>query len=287
MSPTDRPPWHKIEELVDRALAEDVGPGDASAELIAAETTGEARLITREAGILCGAPWAEVVFQRLDPAISLQWETRDGDAIARGDLICRLSGPVRALLSGERTAINLLQTLSGTATATRRYVEAVAGTGATILDSRKTLPGLREAQKYAVRCGGGQNHRMGLYDGIMLKENHIAACGDLASAVANALSAAEERQPPLPVTVEVEQPEQAATALDAGARWLLLDNFSIDDLRRVVGLNRGRARLEASGGIALEQIRQVAETGVDYISVGALTKHLHALDLSLRLDRIG
>lgn len=282
----DTVPQQELDALVARALAEDVGPGDRSAALIPAAAQARARLVCREPAVLCGGAWFEAALHRLDPSVRITWEVAEGARIGAGQTLCRLEGPARAVLSGERTAINLLQTLSGTATATRRFVDAVAGTGVQILDSRKTIPGLRAAQKYAVRCGGGQNHRMGLYDGIMLKENHIQALGDLAEAVRAALASAAEMTPALPVTVEVENLAQARTALDAGAQWLLLDNFELSDLREAVALNAGRARLEASGGIDLDHVRAIAETGIDCISVGGLTKHLQALDLSLRFDSL-
>jgi nicotinate-nucleotide pyrophosphorylase (carboxylating) len=268
---------------VRRALREDIGSGDLTATLIDAETLARGRVISRETAILCGTAWFDEVFRQLDPDIGVRWSARDGDAIQADQVICQLAGRARPLLSGERTALNFLQTLSGTATTAHRYVSAVSGTGAVILDTRKTLPGLRNAQKYAVRCGGARNHRIGLYDGILIKENHIMAAGGIAAAVA----AARQHSSKVPVEVEVETMEEVRTALDAGADILLLDNFSLARLREAVALNAGRARLEASGGIDMAQLRAVAETGVDYISVGSLTKHLKAVDLSMRFELSG
>ena len=265
---------------VRRALAEDVGSGDLTAALIPAATRAAAQVITREDGVLCGTAWFDEVFRQLDKTIRVAWRARDGDLLRAGQTLCELEGPARALLTGERTALNFVQTLSGVATRTRRYVEAVRGTRAVILDTRKTLPGLRQAQKYAVRCGGGQNHRLGLYDAILIKENHIRAAGSIAAA----LQAARQGAPPgFNVEIEVENPEQLREALAAGATRLLLDNFDPAALRTAVAENRGRAVLEASGGITLESVRAIAATGVDYISVGDLTKNIKALDLSLRL----
>ena len=265
---------------VRRALAEDVGSGDLTAALIPAATRAAAQVITREDGVLCGTAWFDEVFRQLDKTIRVAWRARDGDLLRAGQTLCELEGPARALLTGERTALNFVQTLSGVATRTRRYVEAVRGTRAVILDTRKTLPGLRQAQKYAVRCGGGQNHRLGLYDAILIKENHIRAAGSIAAALQAARQGA---LPGVNVEIEVENPEQLREALAAGATRLLLDNFDPAALRAAVMETRGRATLEASGGITLENVRAVAATGVDYISVGDLTKNIKALDLSLRL----
>ena len=273
------------EDLVDqvrRALAEDVGSGDLTAALVPAIRTGRARVITREAAVICGQPWFDEVFRQLDPAVMVEWQTGEGAAVEPGQLLCRLAGPARALLTGERTALNFLQTLSGTATVTRRYAEAIAGLPCRVLDTRKTVPGLRRAQKYAVRCAGGSNHRMGLHDGILIKENHIAAAGSIGAAVAASRSGGSG----VPVEVEVETLDELRQALDAGADMALLDEFSLDELRAAVALNRGHAngpmKLEASGNVTLETIRGIAETGVDRISVGALTKDVKALDLSMR-----
>ena len=272
-----------IEAMVRAALAEDVGSGDLTAALLPATAQMRAHVITREPAIVCGQAWVEAVYRTLDPQVTLRWCTNDGARVAAGDTLLELEGPARALLTGERTALNFLQTLSGTATATRRYVDAIAGTRARILDTRKTVPGLRQAQKYAVRCGGGSNHRAGLYDAILIKENHIAAAGSVTAALRAAQAAARPTQ--AFIECEVETPAQLAEALAVGATRLLLDNFSLDNLRAAVKTAGGRAQLEASGGIDLGNVRAVAETGVDFISIGALTKHVHAVDLSLRFLR--
>jgi nicotinate-nucleotide pyrophosphorylase (carboxylating) len=282
----DLPPAHRIRETVDAALAEDVGRGDLTAELVPAHVRARARVITREAGVLCGSAWVDAVFAALDPRVQLTWQAADGASVAPGQLLFVAEGPARPLLTGERTALNFLQTLSGTATAAQRYVAAIAGTGCRILDTRKTIPGLRLAQKYAVRCGGGRNHRLGLYDGILVKENHISAAGSIAAAVA----AARRLAPAVPVEVEVETLEELEQAFLADADLALLDEFSLEDLRTAVARNRGRARplgLEASGGIDFDTIRGIAATGVDFISVGSITKHVRALDLSMRLELLG
>jgi len=263
---------------VERALAEDVGTGDRSVAAIPAERIVAARVVAREAGVLAGRPWFDAVMAQVDPALTVHWHVDDGTAIAAGRVLCDVDGPARALFSAERSALNFVQLLSGVAAATRAYVDAVAGTGVLIKDTRKTLPGLRAAQKYAVRCGGGVNHRMGLHDGAMLKENHVHAAGGITAAIA-ALRAVD---PDVPLTLEVETTAQVEEAVAAGAGHLLLDNFTLAGLREAVHLCAGAAHLEASGGIALDQVRRVAGTGVDSISVGALTKHVRALDLSLR-----
>lgn len=268
----------QIAHQVAEALAEDIGSGDLTAALIPAQTSATATVISREAAVLCGQAWVEAVFAQLDPNIAIRWHAADGDSLQAGQLICELRGSARALLSGERCALNFLQTLSGTATQAKRYVEAVAGTGVRILDTRKTLPGLRLAQKYAVRCGGASNHRVGLYDGILIKENHIQAAGGIAVAVTQARQLAAD----LPLEVEVENMDELRQALTAGADAVLLDNMDNHQLREAVAINAGQARLEASGGVNLSTIRAIAETGVDDISVGELTKHLHAIDLSMR-----
>lgn len=269
---------HIIED-VRRALAEDLGSGDVTAALIPGNPVATAVLMTREDAVLCGSEWFDAVLQSLDENVNIAWLARDGERVGANQELCRVRGPARALLSGERCAINFVQLLSGTASMTRRYVDAIAGTGAQILDTRKTLPGLRVAQKYAVRCGGGGNHRCGLYDAILIKENHIAACGS----IERALRAARQRYPSLPTEIEVENRDELAQALQAGAQRILLDNFSLDELRAAVAANAGRAQLEASGGVSLDNVRAIADTGVDFISVGALTKHVHAIDLSLRI----
>ena len=270
-----------VEDTVRRALAEDIGSGDLTAALVPAESQMRARLITRENAVLCGTAWIDAVFRNLDSRIRIDWEARDGDAILADQVLCRLDGPARGMLTGERTALNFLQTLSGTATAARRYVDAVRGTSTVILDTRKTLPGLRLAQKYAVRCGGARNHRIGLYDGILIKENHIVAAGSIGAAVRAARAAAPAI---VFIEVEVENLHQLNEALTAGAKRILLDNFALDDIRRAVAATRGHAQLEVSGGVTLETIRAFAETGVDFISVGAITKHVRAVDLSMRFE---
>ncbi|MFQ5488006.1 MAG: carboxylating nicotinate-nucleotide diphosphorylase [Gammaproteobacteria bacterium] len=269
----------EIDNMVQRALREDLGDGDVTAALIPADTASQARIISREAAVLCGRQWFDSVFRQLDPAVEIHWQAQDGDAIASDQELCRLHGQARVLLSGERTALNFLQTLSGTATLAHRYHEQVKDLSVTILDTRKTIPGLRLAQKYAVRCGGCSNHRMGLYDGILIKENHILACGSISAAIARARASA----PALPIEVEVENLEEMSEALENDADILLLDNFEQEMLQQAVALNRGRSRLEASGGITLENIRRIAQSGVDYISVGALTKDVQAVDLSMRV----
>jgi nicotinate-nucleotide pyrophosphorylase (carboxylating) len=268
-----------IADSVLQALAEDVGAGDLTASLIPAEIQAEAQVVTREPAILCGTAWFDEVFRQVDKRVSVTWNARDGDTIRAGQILCILHGPARALLTGERTALNFLQLLSGTATLARKYVDAVRGTRAVILDTRKTIPGLRHAQKYAVTCGGGQNHRLGLYDAILIKENHIAAAGSIAAA----LHAAKASVPKgITVEIEVENIEQLREALEAGAGRVLLDNFSLEELKAAVREADGRAKLEASGGISLSNIRTIAETGVDFISIGDITKNVEAVDLSLR-----
>jgi nicotinate-nucleotide pyrophosphorylase (carboxylating) len=269
-----------ISVTVSRALAEDIGEGDLTAGLVPEKAQAQGRVISRQEAVLCGIAWFEEVFRQVDVAIRIHWLAQDGEALRRDQVLCHLEGPARGLLTGERTALNFLQTLSGTATEARRYAEAVRGTRASILDTRKTLPGLRTAQKYAVRCGGANNHRMGLYDGILIKENHIMAAGGITAAVQAARAAGAQ----VPVEVEVETLEQLKEALSAGADMLLLDNFDLKGMREAVTVTAGRAKLEASGGIDMTQIRAVAETGVDYISIGALTKHMQAVDLSLRFE---
>lgn len=267
-----------IDANVSAALQEDVGSGDLTALLVPVDETARAAVISREPAVLAGAPWFDAVFRRLSPAVQVTWHKQDGEMVEAGATLCRMEGPARSLLTGERTALNFLQMLSAVATRTRRYVDAVVGTRAVVVDTRKTLPGLRLAQKYAVRIGGGRNHRMGLYDGILIKENHIAAAGGIRAA----LEGATRLNAKVSVQIEVESLAQLAEVLDAGAKLLLLDNFSLDDLREAVRMNAGRAQLEASGGITLETLRAVAETGVDRISVGSLTKDVEAIDLSMR-----
>jgi len=268
-----------IAETVARALAEDVGTGDLSAALIPTETTAHAHVISRQPAIIAGSPWFDEVFRQLDKRVTVDWRLQQGQPVKAGAAICDVQGPARALLTGERVALNFLQLLSATATAAHGFVEVVMGTGAVILDTRKTLPGLRAAQKYAVTCGGARNHRMGLFDAILIKENHIAAAGSISAIV----SAARRRHPDIDIEVEVEHIGQIEEALAAGANIILLDNFTLDDLKTAVELNDGRARLEVSGGVSLRDIRAIAQTGVDYISVGALTKNIAAIDLSMRI----
>jgi len=271
----------EIEINVRKALAEDIGAGDITAQLIPAERLAHAKVITREAAVICGTAWVDAVFRQLDPRVAVHWQVADGEQVAADRVLFQLEGPSRALLSGERAALNFLQTLSGVATRSRYYADLVEGTGVQLLDTRKTIPGLRLAQKYAVTCGGCHNHRIGLYDAFLIKENHIAACGGIAEAVA----AARRIAPGKPVEVEVESLDELEQALRAGADIVMLDELSLDDMRTAVGIAAGRAKLEASGGIDEESLRRVAETGVDYISIGALTKHVRAVDLSMRLQQ--
>jgi nicotinate-nucleotide pyrophosphorylase (carboxylating) len=271
-----------LSDQVAAALREDIGAGDVTARLVPDGERVSGTILSRESAVLCGAPWVDEVFRQLDPQVRLDWAAHDGERVSPDQVLCRLEGPARPILTGERTALNFLQTLSGTASATRRYVDAVAGTGCTILDTRKTLPGLRLAQKYAVRCGGGRNHRLGLYDMVLIKENHIAAAGGVGAAIANA----RREAPGIEVEVEVESLAELDEALLARPDIVMLDELSLEDMREAVRRTRERAagiRLEASGGVDLASLRTVAETGVDYISVGSLTKHVHALDLSMRL----
>jgi nicotinate-nucleotide pyrophosphorylase (carboxylating) len=271
---------------VDAALREDIGSGDVTAALVPAAQQVRGSVITREAAVLCGRAWAEETFRRLDPRVRLSWQAADGDRLTAGQEILAIAGPARPVLTGERTALNFLQLLSGTATATRRFVEAVAGTGCRILDTRKTLPGLRSAQKYAVRCGGGENHRLGLYDRVLIKENHVAAAGSISGAIA----AARASVPQITVEVEVESLSELEEALNARPDIVLLDEFSLQDLQAAVALQRRHGapvKLEASGSVSLEAVRAIAVTGVDFISVGSLTKHVRAVDLSMRLQFSG
>ena len=270
-----------IERNVSAALEEDVSTGDLTAGLIAAAEIATARIITRADITVCGTAWADACFRRLDASMKIEWSCADSTPLQAGQTLCTLSGSARALLTGERTALNFLQLLSGIATTTRRYVNAVDGTRAKILDTRKTLPGLRVAQKYAVLSGGGTNHRMGLYDAILIKENHIAAAGGVAAAMKTALAAAPAG---VWIQVEVETLDQLQIALDAGARLILLDNMDTAQMRAAVAYTAGRAELEASGGITLDNVRRIAETGVDRISIGSLTKDVRAADLSMRLN---
>ncbi len=267
-----------VDEVAYQAIHEDLGDGDLTANLLPEDMQSKARLITREDAVLCGTCWFDSVFRQLDENIKIQWHAKDGEDIFANQELCILEGPARALLTGERTAMNFVQTLSGTATTTREYARILEGTTTKLLDTRKTIPGLREAQKYAVRCGGGHNHRLGLFDGILLKENHITASGSIAKAV----GAAKKSYPETPVEIEVETLDELKEAIDAGTDIIMLDNFSLIDMREAVAITNGRAKLEASGGFDMKALRETAETGVDYISIGALTKHVRALDLSMR-----
>ena len=273
------PPDEIIRANAREALAEDIGDGDITAALIPEDAAASARVISREPGILCGRAWVDSVFDLLDPAVEVTWEAVDGQAIAADDPLFSLQGPARSLLSGERCALNFLQLLSGTATICRRYADLVEGTGVRLLDTRKTIPGLRRAQKYAVLCGGCHNHRIGLFDAFLIKENHIQAAGGIARAVSSARSSA----PGKPVEVEVETLEELRQALEAGCDRVMLDNFSLVQMEEAVSLAGGKVELEASGNVTDATLRPIAETGVDYISIGALTKDCRALDLSMRL----
>ncbi len=273
----------EIARNVDDALAEDIGSGDLTAELVPYGRRVRAVVVSREDGVLCGSAWFELCILKLDPQAEVFWGAEDGDRIAANQTLCEIVADARALLSAERSALNFLQLLSGVASKTRRYADAVAGTGAEVVDTRKTLPGLRIAQKYAVRCGGGGNHRLALWDAILIKENHILAAGDIGEALEEARLAAERAGERCKfIQIEVESLEELQTALDAGARMILLDNFSLAMMRDAARVNAGRAILEASGNVTLETLRAVAETGVDRISVGSLTKDVRALDLSMR-----
>ncbi len=270
-----------LSDQVSRALREDIGSGDVTAELIPAPQQAQARVLCRERAVVCGAPWFDETFRQLDPAVRIDWRFAEGTSAPANSILCELTGPARPILTGERTALNFLQLLSGTATITQRYVEALSGTRCRILDTRKTVPGLRSAQKYAVRCGGGANHRMGLYDMVLIKENHIAAAGSIGAAV----SAARKQVPAVRVEVEAENIDQLRQALDARAELVMLDNLDLETLRSAVALNRAHERpalLECSGGVTLERVAAIAATGVDYISVGSLTKNIDAIDLSMR-----
>jgi nicotinate-nucleotide pyrophosphorylase (carboxylating) len=269
-----------LRSQVDCALTEDIGSGDLTAQLIPANAQARAYVLCREQAILCGQAWFEACFRQLDPAVKIRWYSQDGSCIGESQMLCEIQGNARALLTAERPALNFLQTLSATATITRRYVDAIAGTGAVVMDTRKTLPGLRLAQKYAVLTGGGANQRIGLYDGILIKENHIAAAGGIAQVLAAAAQVAGS----VPVQIEVENQDELNQALAAGAKLILLDNFNLDQLRAAVLLTAGRAVLEASGNITLGTIRSIAETGVQRISIGGLTKHIQAVDLSMRFE---
>jgi nicotinate-nucleotide pyrophosphorylase (carboxylating) len=280
MSDLQPPPQEIIDADVRRALAEDFGTGDVTADLLDPGARANARIVCRERAAVAGIPWAQACFRSLDAEARIEWACADGDHVQAEAVLCHVEGKARALVGAERCALNFLQTLSATATATRAFVDAVAGTRAKILDTRKTLPGLRIAQKYAVRCGGGTNHRIGLFDAVLIKENHVAAAGGIEPAIA----AARARHPDLLLEVEVESLEELAQALRGGADRVLLDDFPLPMLREAVALTDGRAPLEVSGGVDLARVREIAECGVDYISIGALTKHIRAIDLSMRFE---
>lgn len=272
-----------IARNVRQALEEDVGSGDVTAALLPEESRARARVVCREAAVLCGRDWFDQVYAQLDERVSVSWRAKDGDAVNSDQCVSLLEGPARAVLTGERTALNFIQLLSGTATAASRCAQAVEGTRTRILDTRKTLPGLRLAQKYAVRCGGCDNHRLGLYDAILIKDNHIVTAGSVASAV----SAGRRLNPKLILEVEVESLDQLRQAVEAGADIIMLDNFPPDALREAVSITAGRAKLEISGNVSPEEIRALAETGVDYISLGALTKNVRAIDFSMEFESAG
>ena len=278
-APFDDALTRALQNNVQAALTEDVGSGDWTAQLIPESAQVKARVLVRESAVLCGAPWFEAVMKQVDPRISITWHAAEGDALISDTEVCTLSGPARALMTAERAALNFLQLLSGVATTTRDYVKLIQGTRASVLDTRKTLPGLRLAQKYAVRVGGGENQRLALYDGILIKENHIAAAGSIVAALASA----HALQSGVTIQIEVEDLDELQQALNAGATSILLDNFSIEQLQQAVGQTAGKALLEASGGISREKIRAIAETGVDRISIGSLTKDIKATDYSLRV----
>lgn len=275
-------PHSALSEHVRIALAEDLGTGDITAQLVPATQQARGQVITRERCIVAGAPWVDEVFRQLDRRVQLVWHVREGDAVRAGGVLFDIAGPARAILSGERAALNFLQTLSGTATTARRCAERVAHTQVRLLDTRKTLPGLRIAQKYAVHTGGCHNHRLGLWDAFLIKENHIAACGSLSAAI----MAAKRLAPGKPVEVEVESLAELAQALAAGADIIMLDNFTRADILQAVAINARRAKLEVSGGVNEDELATLAETGIDYISLGLLTKHVRAIDLSMRLEHL-
>ena len=288
MSEIQPPSASDIRTIVTRALAEDVGNGDLTTAFMDSDKIAEGQICGNEEAILCGSAWFNEVFRQLHPKIKIQWHHTDGDRIEAGTIICKATGPAGALLSGERTALNFLQILSGTATTTRKFVDAVNGTKTKILDTRKTIPGLRLAQKYAVQCGGAENHRIGLFDGILIKENHILVVGSIATAV----TLARKKMPNVLIEVEAETIPQAREALEAGPDRILLDNMTIEMCRQAVEMRNAsqgqgkRVQLEASGGINLGNVNQVAKTGVDYISIGAITKHMRAIDFSMRFTSI-
>jgi len=274
------PSQASIERDVHRALDEDVGSGDVTADLLAPGAIARARVVTREGAVLCGTAWFDAVFRALSDNVRIEWLANDGAHVAAGSLLCKIEGPARALVTGERTALNFLQTLSGTATATATFVDAIRGTRTTILDTRKTLPGMRLAQKYAVRVGGGANHRIGLFDAVLIKENHIATAGSITAAIARARAL----HPGVMVETEVENFSELREALAAGADRIMLDEFELHELSQAVAEVDGRVPLEVSGSVGLDRVRAIAETGVDFVSIGALTKHVRAVDLSMRIE---
>jgi nicotinate-nucleotide pyrophosphorylase (carboxylating) len=269
-----------VSAAVRQALEEDVGSGDVTASLVAADARVRASVVCREPAVLCGTAWFEETFRQLHGDIAVRWQARDGEAVASGDIVCTVTGPAAPVLTGERTALNFLQLLSGTATMARRYADAVTGSTTRVLDTRKTLPGLRRAQKYAVRCGGCANHRIGLFDAVLIKDNHIASAGSIAKVVA----AARRGSPDLTVEVEVADLAELDEALEAGADVVMLDNFDRGDIAEAVRRARGHAKLEISGNVTIEDLAELAATGVDYVSVGALTKNVRAIDFSMRFD---
>ncbi len=274
-------PHSIIQSQVSPALAEDIGSGDLTAELIPQDNQATAHLICREPAVLCGCDWFNEVFSQLDDSITIQWYANDGDSISNEQRICTISGHARHILTGERSAMNFLQTLSGTATSTQQYVRQLGSTSVKLLDTRKTIPGLREAQKYAVKCGGAYNHRHGLFDGVLIKENHIMAAGSITHAVANARKTIPHT---LKIEVEVETLEEVTEALNAGADILLLDNMDNTQLEQAIELNHGRALLEVSGNITMERLKELSRLAIDFISTGAITKHIKAVDFSLRFE---
>jgi nicotinate-nucleotide pyrophosphorylase (carboxylating) len=269
-----------LQRQVDAALEEDIGSGDITASLIPEERQASARVLCRDAAVICGQAWFNTCFKSFDPEVTIQWQVDEGARVDADTVLCTLKGNARSLLTVERTALNFLQTLSGVATETRRYVDAIGDLPTRILDTRKTLPGLRTAEKYAVACGGGKNHRIGLFDAMLIKENHIFSAGSITLAVTEGRSRYLDK----PIEVETENLQELNEALEAGADIIMLDNYSIEDILEAVRINQGRAKLEVSGNVTLDGLRKLAETGVDYISIGALTKHVHAIDLSMRVS---
>ena len=272
-----------LQRQVDAALEEDIGSGDITASLIPAKRRATARVLCRDAAVICGQPWFNACFKSFDPGVTIQWQVGEGSHVEADTLLCILEGSARSLLTVERTALNFLQTLSGVATETRRHVDAIGDLPTRILDTRKTLPGLRTAEKYAVSCGGGKNHRIGLFDAMLIKENHIFSVGSITQAVTEGRT----RYPDKPIEVETENLQELKEALEAGADIIMLDNYSLEDIYKAVEITGGKAKLEVSGNVTLATLRELAETGVDYISIGALTKHVQAIDLSMRISLEG